>query len=203
MANRGGFSWKRAVGVTRVKQNISRATGIPLTKSGRQRKIGRMVTPGGGCLLPTLLVVLSIVVMVAGCATTDTAGTPDSSAPAATPVQPEQPKVDNAAVLQGLRDAYPEGAAYVTAVDVAASGSGLDVNIHTDIYPDSDAVTPSKALAAQALQLAVIQGAYPDATVSAYVWEQSDAFYMVRATVTYAGGRFGSPIDWSVNEVLK
>lgn len=38
--NLGGFSWKRATGVTRVKQNISRATGIPLTKSGRQRKFG-------------------------------------------------------------------------------------------------------------------------------------------------------------------
>ena len=49
--NRGGFSWKRAVGVTRVKNKISRATGIPLTKSGRQRKIGKMVTGGAGCAL--------------------------------------------------------------------------------------------------------------------------------------------------------
>ncbi|MFL5679323.1 MAG: hypothetical protein ACJ77B_01835 [Chloroflexota bacterium] len=55
MPNRGGFSWKRAVGVTRAKQRISRRTGIPLTKSGRERKIGRMVT-GGGCLMPVLLV---------------------------------------------------------------------------------------------------------------------------------------------------
>ncbi len=40
----GGFSWKRALGVTKLKTQISRATGIPLTKSGRQRKIGAMIT---------------------------------------------------------------------------------------------------------------------------------------------------------------
>ena len=48
--NKGGFSWKRAIGVTRVKQNVSRTIGIPLTKSGRQRKVGKIVT-GGGCML--------------------------------------------------------------------------------------------------------------------------------------------------------
>lgn len=53
MPNRGGFSWKRAVGITREKQRLARKTGIPLTKSGRQRKVGRMVS-SGGCLLPVL-----------------------------------------------------------------------------------------------------------------------------------------------------
>lgn len=48
--NRGGFSWKRFVGISAAKSRISRAIGIPLTRSGRQRKIGRMVT-GGGCLV--------------------------------------------------------------------------------------------------------------------------------------------------------
>jgi hypothetical protein len=38
--NFGGFSWKRLLGITRVKQNISRKIGIPLTRGGRQRKIG-------------------------------------------------------------------------------------------------------------------------------------------------------------------
>lgn len=64
--NRGGFSWKRLVGVSRAKSRISRATGIPLTKSGRQRKIGKMLT-GGGCVvmlilggvLPVLVVVIA------------------------------------------------------------------------------------------------------------------------------------------------
>ena len=50
MPNRGGFSWKRLVGISAAKARISRKTGIPLTKSGRQRKVGRMVT-GGGCLI--------------------------------------------------------------------------------------------------------------------------------------------------------
>jgi hypothetical protein len=41
--NRGGFSWKRALGVTNAKRKVSRAIGIPLTKSGRQRKVGGMI----------------------------------------------------------------------------------------------------------------------------------------------------------------
>jgi hypothetical protein len=36
------FSWKRALGVTSAKRSIAKATGIPTTRSGRQRKIGRM-----------------------------------------------------------------------------------------------------------------------------------------------------------------
>jgi hypothetical protein len=48
--NQGGFLWKRLIGITRAKSSIPRTTGIPLTKSGRQRKIGRAVTRGG-CLV--------------------------------------------------------------------------------------------------------------------------------------------------------
>lgn len=48
--NLGGFSWKRAVGISAAKSRISRAIGIPLSRSGREQKIGRMVT-GGGCLV--------------------------------------------------------------------------------------------------------------------------------------------------------
>jgi hypothetical protein len=64
MPNKGGFSWKRATGVTRTKQRISRKTGIPLTKSGRQRKVGRMVT-GGGCLVPGMLLLAVAGLLVA------------------------------------------------------------------------------------------------------------------------------------------
>lgn len=56
--NRGGFSWKRFVGITKIKRDISRKTGIPLTRSGRQQKIGRMVTKG--CLGNLLFLVLLI-----------------------------------------------------------------------------------------------------------------------------------------------
>ena len=33
------FSWKRALGVTRVKREFTKATGMPTTKSGVERKI--------------------------------------------------------------------------------------------------------------------------------------------------------------------
>lgn len=36
------FSLSRALGITQMKQSISRATGIPLTKGGRQRKLGSL-----------------------------------------------------------------------------------------------------------------------------------------------------------------
>ena len=37
------FSWKRALGITKIKQKISRATGIPMSKIGIERKIGSMI----------------------------------------------------------------------------------------------------------------------------------------------------------------
>ena len=37
------FSWKRFLGISATKGRISRKIGIPLTKSGRQRKLGRMI----------------------------------------------------------------------------------------------------------------------------------------------------------------
>lgn len=40
------FSLKRAVGLTAAKQKISRKTGIPLTKGGLERKVGKMVIDG-------------------------------------------------------------------------------------------------------------------------------------------------------------
>ena len=45
------FSWKRALGISGLKGRISRKIGIPLTRSGRERKIGRMVTRGCACYL--------------------------------------------------------------------------------------------------------------------------------------------------------
>ncbi|MBR3628064.1 MAG: hypothetical protein IKN42_04365 [Elusimicrobia bacterium] len=37
------FSWKRLLGISALKNKISRRTGIPLTKSGIERKIGRSI----------------------------------------------------------------------------------------------------------------------------------------------------------------
>ncbi len=41
--------------VTNAKRKISRATGIPTTKSGRRRKAAKAMS--GGCLLPALVMV--------------------------------------------------------------------------------------------------------------------------------------------------
>ena len=37
------FSWKRAVGISSAKRKIAKVTGIPTTKSGRQKKIGKIL----------------------------------------------------------------------------------------------------------------------------------------------------------------
>ena len=34
----GGFSWKRAIGITSAKRKVAKFTGIPTTKQGRKRK---------------------------------------------------------------------------------------------------------------------------------------------------------------------
>jgi hypothetical protein len=50
------FSWKRATGISAAKGRISQKTGIPLSRSGRQRKIGRMM----GCCIPFALLIGSV-----------------------------------------------------------------------------------------------------------------------------------------------
>lgn len=37
------FSWKRLLGISSARGRIARATGIPTTKSGLQRKLGRLL----------------------------------------------------------------------------------------------------------------------------------------------------------------
>ena len=37
------FSWRRAIGISKMKQKISRKTGIPMTKNGLERKVGRFI----------------------------------------------------------------------------------------------------------------------------------------------------------------
>jgi hypothetical protein len=48
---KGGFSFKRALGVSSAKSKISRSIGVPLTKSGRQRKVGKTL----GCMFPIII----------------------------------------------------------------------------------------------------------------------------------------------------
>lgn len=37
------FSWKRAIGLTQLKQKIARQTGIPMSKQGIERKMGSTI----------------------------------------------------------------------------------------------------------------------------------------------------------------
>jgi hypothetical protein len=37
------FSWKRALGISAVKQRFARQTGVPTTQSGFERKVGRSI----------------------------------------------------------------------------------------------------------------------------------------------------------------
>lgn len=39
------FSWKRLLGITKLKRKIAKATGIPTTKQGRKNKIRRKILP--------------------------------------------------------------------------------------------------------------------------------------------------------------
>ncbi len=43
------FSWKRATGISGAKRKISRKIGIPLTRSGRRKKVKRAT----GCFIAT------------------------------------------------------------------------------------------------------------------------------------------------------
>lgn len=45
------FSWRRALGVSAAKGRLSRAIGVPLTRSGRQRKLGRLTERTFGPIL--------------------------------------------------------------------------------------------------------------------------------------------------------
>jgi hypothetical protein len=43
-----GFSWKKASGLSAAKGKLSRQLGVPLTRAGRQRKMGKAM----GCCVP-------------------------------------------------------------------------------------------------------------------------------------------------------
>lgn len=60
------FSWKRATGLSAAKGRLSRKLGIPLSRSGRQRKVGR----GLGCAVLLAIAgawILAAAVSMPGC----------------------------------------------------------------------------------------------------------------------------------------
>ena len=56
------FSWKRAIGLSSAKSKLSRQIGVPLTRSGRHRKMGKAT----GCALPFAFILLGFGAVVAG-----------------------------------------------------------------------------------------------------------------------------------------
>lgn len=46
------FSWRRALGISQAQARLSRKIGVPLSRSGRQRKVGRSL--GCGVLVATI-----------------------------------------------------------------------------------------------------------------------------------------------------
>jgi len=61
MAKKFGFSWswKRAIGLSGLKNKISRKIGVPFTKGGRQRKIGNML----GCCISFITLIISFLII--------------------------------------------------------------------------------------------------------------------------------------------
>ena len=57
------FSWRRAIGLSALKGRISRAIGVPLTRQGRQRKLGAML----GCCVPLALLVGGPLLVAVAC----------------------------------------------------------------------------------------------------------------------------------------
>jgi len=57
------FSLNRALGISAAKGKLSRAIGIPLTRSGRQRKLGKAM--GCGCLIASAGLLGISVVLIA------------------------------------------------------------------------------------------------------------------------------------------
>ena len=52
------FSWKRALGISALKGRISRETGIPLTRNGRERKMGHIAIHFVGWLFLALIALI-------------------------------------------------------------------------------------------------------------------------------------------------
>ncbi|MEO6786805.1 MAG: hypothetical protein ABI318_11790 [Chthoniobacteraceae bacterium] len=102
------FSWKRALGISAAKGRLSRKIGIPLTRSGRERKFGRWLLGGSkagkttvtdsggdgggiGCL-GTLIVVALVGYGASRLFNHSTAPTPTKDALAAVSEMPAVPK---------------------------------------------------------------------------------------------------------------
>ena len=63
--NKGGFSWKKLSGYSGAKSKVSKKIGIPLTKSGRNQKVGRIVSKGClGMLVTIVFPILFFIIII-------------------------------------------------------------------------------------------------------------------------------------------
>lgn len=53
------FSWKRALGISQAQGRLSRQIGIPLSRAGRQRKLGQAMGCGVVFAIPLLGVLVA------------------------------------------------------------------------------------------------------------------------------------------------
>ena len=58
------FSWKRASGLSNAKSKLSRQLGVPLSKAGRQRKVGKAM----GCCVPAAFILFGASAAIFGVA---------------------------------------------------------------------------------------------------------------------------------------
>ncbi|MBI2398534.1 MAG: hypothetical protein HYV17_12130 [Xanthomonadales bacterium] len=58
------FSWKRATGLSSAKAKLSRNLGVPLTRAGRQQKVGKTM----GCCVPAAFILAGGVTAAVGMA---------------------------------------------------------------------------------------------------------------------------------------
>jgi hypothetical protein len=118
-------------------------------------------------------------------------------AKAASPVA----KIDVPALLSELRAG---GDTQVTDVRVNDTGSGsVLVDVYTTYDAKASVVEDAKGIAFAAASSGEVSEAYPKVAVQVRVWPASRAYYMVRVSGDWTGGRLDSPFDVYINEVLK
>jgi hypothetical protein len=112
--NFGGFSWKRLVGISAFKSRISRKIGIPLTASGRRRKLGAFIFNAVGPLAGTLAVAAVGVVKQ-----------PQESNGATTPSEPPSPKGVFFCQVKGVTHKNDDGTSRSEAMKLCSIGDAV------------------------------------------------------------------------------
>ena len=109
--NFGGFSWRRLLGISAFKSRISRTIGIPLTASGRRRKLGASVFNAVGPVAGTL--------SVAAVAATKQRGKIEEEV---TPSEPHSPKGVHFCLVKGVTHNNDDGTSRIAIQQLCSIG---------------------------------------------------------------------------------